>query len=260
MTARSRQIVIGISVVIIIGVVLYGIFLYVSRPADPTCFDDIKNQAEEGPDCGGPCTITCQEKYPAPIVFETQKIINIRENTFDVVFSVENKNSFMGALDIEYQMNFLDSQGNLIAQRRKNTYAWPGEKRLLVESSLVAPTLAMVDIRVVTTQWKKFEHNLKLPIFPVSVEYAGPLGPGQIGFFEVNGIIKNETLRKYDTLDVSLVLLNDAGEIVGANTTKLNNFSSLEERFFRIIWFNQLSGVARKTQFYISTNPALLGL
>lgn len=256
MTARSRQIIIGTFVVLIIAVALYGIFLYVVRPADPTCFDDILNQREEGPDCGGPCTVSCEEKYPKPITLKTQKIIPSKENTFDVVLALENENQFMGALDIEFELNLLDSQGNLIAQKHGTTYAWPNEERVLVEGAIIAPTLSAVEARVTRMQWKKFERNTKSPTFPVSVEYLGPLGPGQIGFFEVNGVLTNEELRGYPSLDVSLVLFNEQNEIISANSTRLNAITALEKRFFRVVWFNPFAGTARRAQFFISVNPA----
>lgn len=258
MRARTRQVIIGTLIALIVAVAAYGIFLYAVQPADPTCFDDILNHGEEGPDCGGPCGVTCEEKYPAPIVFKTEKIIASKENTYDAVLALENKNSFMGALNVEYELTLRDSQGNAISRKRAVTYAWPNERRLIVESALVAPTLASIDVAVIGFQWEKFEQGTRSPSFPVAIEYFGPLSEGQIGFFEVNGTITNEMLRSYDSLDVFVVVRNEQNEIISANATRLNNLEAQEKRFFRVIWFNPFSGTARSVETYISTDPARL--
>ena len=61
----------------------FGFIYFMTRP-EMTCTDGIKNQGEEGIDCGGPCPI-CEEEYPGLTQIKNAKefipIIRINWNT-----------------------------------------------------------------------------------------------------------------------------------------------------------------------------------
>lgn len=256
MRAQLRQFIFGVFALLILAVIGYGIFLIAARPPEPTCFDNIQNQNEEGPDCGGPCGIACEEKYPTPISIEPLALIATQGNTFDIILQLQNKNQFMGALSFNYTLELLDFEGNLISSKQGQSYLWPQETRLLIENSLNVPNLASVKARITETQWKKFE--AKLPQFKINLAKMGAPEQGQVGFYQIDATLLNETLREYPALDINILLFNASEKLISANKTRLSNIKPTEQRFFRVVWFSPFEGRPVSARFEASLEPRFL--
>ena len=258
MNAKARQILFGTFAILIIVIVSYGIFLIIAKTSSPTCFDNVQNKNEEGPDCGGACGISCEEKYPNPIKIEPLNIIPTKENTFDILFQLENKNQIMGAINVEYDLELFDSQGNLISVKNDITYLWPQEKKFQIGSSFIAPDLDRFKVKITDTQWQKLGPPVLKPNFPINLELMNYPEAGQIGFYQVDAKVTNEQLKNYSSVDVNVILFDETNKIIAVNKTQLVNLKSLEERFFKIVWFNPFEGMPARANFEVSVAPNLL--
>ena len=166
----------------------------------------------------------------------------------------------MIAMNFDYRAELLDSQDNLITVKTSSSYLWPGEKRFLIESAVVAPNLKTVQSRVIKTDWKKISTSLARPTFPMDIELMGPPHPSRMGFYEVDATLNNENLRDYQFIDVNVLLADQLGNVIAANKTRLSGVKSLEKRLFEIIWFSPFKGTPAKVDFQTSVDPKQLGL
>ncbi|RJQ14209.1 hypothetical protein C4553_01515 [Candidatus Parcubacteria bacterium] len=256
MSALQRQIIFGTFVVLVIIVIGYGIFLLTARPPEPTCFDNIQNQEEEGPDCGGPCDISCEEKYPIPINASFSRAIEGRENIFDVVFEIENKNTFMVAENFDYQIDFFDRNGNVITTKSGSSYSWPKEKRFLIESSIAAPNLASAKLYVRKTEWINSEKaNIKKPEIVLVAERMGSPELGQVGFYQIDTFFQNETLQQISLVDVNVLVFDDLNQLIAVNKARLPDIKPLDKRLFKSLWFSPFIGIPKSVQYETLINP-----
>ncbi len=125
---RTRRQIVTI-LAFIIGILLFIILPYwATHRVVPSCFDNKKNQGEQGVDCGGPCTLQCQG---SPVVKNINivwvNIFPVRPGAYDLVAQVENPNIAIGAPRIPYIAKLFDANGQVIAQRDGETFAGSNE-------------------------------------------------------------------------------------------------------------------------------------
>ncbi len=104
----------------IVGVVLFGIvgvFLasaLLSRT--PTCMDGLENGTEHGVDCGGACSLVCQDEARAPVVLWARAFENSPKN-YTAAAYVQNTNVGAGSRQVAYSFQLLDDKNILVVER-----------------------------------------------------------------------------------------------------------------------------------------------
>ena len=117
-----------LAVIVIIGI---PIFLLVYKA--PSCSDGIKNEGEQGIDCGGPCRTLCQNDFLSPVVLWA-RAEEVTPGFYNLGAYIENPNINGGAVNAPYQFSVFDSQGILITKingtvdipPNRNTLAFQG--------------------------------------------------------------------------------------------------------------------------------------
>jgi len=107
--------------------------LYVNR--DPTCSDKIRNQGEEGVDCGGPCPELCRMGNEG-LVVDWARVFRVDDGVYDMGALVENTNAVEGAKEAIYHFKMYDEKNILIAERFGKTFVLPDNKWVVFEGNV----------------------------------------------------------------------------------------------------------------------------
>ena len=100
--ARRRSLIL-----LIIGAVLLAFSAVVSIAffyQTPSCADNVRNQDEEGVDCGGSCPYLCAAQKQPPTVLFT-KVLTNGAGRADIIAMVENKNAGVAAKNVPYNIS-----------------------------------------------------------------------------------------------------------------------------------------------------------
>jgi len=102
MNRALKQLAYFLFFVIVIGSISGGLYFWLRTEA--TCTDGVKNQEEEGIDCGGPCANICLESLVEMRVLGSE-LVKIRENDYDFVAKINNPNLGHGSGEAKYRVN-----------------------------------------------------------------------------------------------------------------------------------------------------------
>lgn len=225
---------------------IVGGLIYYFRPV-PTCFDNRKNQDEEGIDCGGAVArcAPCSEKIHDLTILWT-RFFATRQGVYDAAALLENGNQFLKTGKFVYTFKLYDKNGVLIAVRENNTFIWPGEKFLIFEPNILAenrvPKRALLEMRGVT--WEAGEARpLKIDILKRDILLQDQSSPR----LEVR--IKNQENKIYKNIEIGAALLGQEGEVLGVSKTLLDRLDIGEEKNVVFTWPQAVSGVSRADIF-----------
>ena len=221
---------------------IIGGLIYYFR-SEPTCFDNRKNQDEEGIDCGGAVArcAPCSEKIRDLTVLWT-RFFPTRQGVYDAAALLENSNQFLKTGKFVYTFKLYDENSVLIAVRENSTFIWPGEKFLIFEPNILAenrtPKRALLEMRSVS--WEAGEARpLKIDILKRDILLQDSSSPR----LEVR--IKNQENQIYKNIEIGAVLLGQEGEVLGVSKTLLGRLDIGEEKNVVFTWPRAISGVAR---------------
>jgi len=150
-----KQIIIGFFVIFIFSGLGWKIYSFFKLP--PSCFDNNKNQGEEGVDCGGPC-IPCTLKNNPPIsVSEEPIILPNQEKKFDVIFKLSNLSPDWGAKILPYKLT-ITGMGEEKKEITGTGFILPQESRRFIEPLIELdfnPVKAEIEINKNAIIWEK---------------------------------------------------------------------------------------------------------
>jgi hypothetical protein len=111
--ATKRKFIYGAGVLVVLAI--WGIYLLrgVLFPV-PTCFDQKQNGYETGVDCGGVCSLRCQQEI-IPLSVSWARAVPVSSNTYDLVALLSNKNVDNAPQNVRYTFSVYDQGGNLMA-------------------------------------------------------------------------------------------------------------------------------------------------
>ena len=250
MNRFTKQLIIGgIFLALVSGVA--WLFYRAVVPA-ATCTDNRQNGREEGVDCGAlACGILCQSPV-LPLKVGPVSLLKAGSG-YDALAHLENPNPLYGASRVDYVLTVFDGAGAVIATRRGNTYVNPAQPRYLLFplSSLSAiPAKAELSIDVAAVEWGALTVDAKGDIqFGVRNEAFTPAS-ASISF---SASTFNASKFTFDTVDVTVLLFDTRGEVVGANTTVQRTVVAGELRAFTMEWPFPVLGAVR-AQTMVTTN------
>lgn len=236
----QKQIIIGIVFILIIGGAAYGLvdWLFI---IEPTCSDKIRNGGEEGIDCGTlACGIACEEAIK-PLQVSDEKLFKIGAGDYDFIAKIFNPNTSHGSSEIKYSIALAGS-----GTRSGTTYILPGQTKYIVITSLRTESdISSAALKVDFVEWEK----LDMPSGEVNFINTREQFSGSV--FE--GIAFNDSNYDFDTIDVSVILFDSAGSIIGVNRTEIKTLVSKTERAYKMTWPLPQNNVSR-VEVQISTN------
>lgn len=247
--SQRRQLAVFSVFAIIVLLIVFGV-IYYFRP-EPTCFDDRKNQDEEGIDCGGAVArcAPCSEKIHDLTVLWT-RFFPTRQGVYDAAALLENGNQFLKTGKFIYTFKLYDESGVLIAIRENSTFIWPGEKFLIFEPNILAenrvPKKALLEPRGII--WEAGEARpLKIDILKKDILLQDLSSPR----LEIK--IKNQENQIYKNIEIGAVLLGQESEVLGVSKTSLDRLDISEEKNLVFTWPQAVNRVSHAEIFLRQT-------
>ncbi|MFW5885276.1 MAG: FxLYD domain-containing protein [Patescibacteria group bacterium] len=231
---KKRIVAVGfyIGLLIIIG---FGIHSLLTP--NPTCNDGIKNQLEEGVDCGGPCPPCPEEEKISELEVVDKEWNNTESNKFDAVVKMKNPNSSLGVAEVQLKATFLDEENEILREVPDiKSFILPDEEKSVLLQNIELPgSPDNLKIEITKTDWKKFSDysSPKLPIIRTSFEDSSE---GVAGNSRVIGTLINESNTDYETIKVQAILRNREGELLAVNSQVMNTVRAGEERDFKMVF------------------------
>lgn len=250
-----KQIVFGSGFLVIFGFLVLGVYYF--QQIDPTCSDQIKNQGEEGLDCGFVCGNTCLESL-APIEVKNAYLFKIaesgRNNDYDVLFKIRNPNTRFGASQVEYEVDLFDSQNLLFLRKRGFSYIMPGQTKFIFEPAIQTSLLVKrVELKIIKVGWERLQgvSGEEVSFTLRNKDYLANSKPGV--FSHVRGTIFNASNFDFNRVDI-IVLLFKGETLIRANRTDLRTFLAQTERYFEVDWISDFGLIPDRVDVEVSTN------
>src|SRR3989339_2149743 len=153
MTRLAKQIIIAIIFFLILAA--FGFLVYWNILPNPSCFDNIQNQNEEGIDCGGPCQ-SCEAAALKNLEIIWVKSLYVKDNFYDLAARIKNPNQNYGSGRIVYHFKLYDSNNNLINEREGADYILPNQNKYLIVSKVESPRpIEKIELLFDQFEWQK---------------------------------------------------------------------------------------------------------
>jgi hypothetical protein len=210
---RRRFIYIG-------GIVLF-ILLFVVLPTvihfyeAPTCFDNKKNQTEQGVDCGGPCTLLCRSQY-VPLTVLWSRFSKVDDGVYNVLAYIENPNINAEANNLDYVFKLYDKDGILLRERFGRTFV-PANKIMAVFEAELS-TGKQIPQRVefffpsqaVWLKQDNISNGLSVSQSVISREDTAP---------RLSAVVSNKTINQIKNIEAVAIVYNDKGNTIAFSRT-----------------------------------------
>lgn len=255
----AKQLIFGsVFLAVLAGVVAW--IWYTTLPK-PSCFDSIRNQNEEGVDCGGVCAVLCT-KEP---VFRTVNVLGAQlfetnPAMYDVLGEIENKNADFGSPSFAYEFSLLDASGTALTARRGNSYILPREKKFVVEQRLVLPAdkvilkAASATLRIFDERWVEVGVLENISIAVRNKELSPLSGAGAERAWRASGVAVNGTGYDLERVDIMIIVRADNGAPIAVGSTDVRVLKSGEQRAFEVRWPGDFSRPAARLDIETHTN------
>lgn len=243
--ARRQILYFSLFALVIIAIIT-GIVWYVWPEA--TCFDNRKNNEEEGIDCGGLCTPCLGEIKDLSVSWVS--FLKSRESFYDVAALIENSNLFGAISSLGYTFKLYDANNILIAVRQGKTFINPNEKRIIFESDLSTgpriPSWANIEFDQ-QKNWKYIEKE-KSFLSIVRKDFVN------LPFPRLTAEIKNDSLFDVKDVFVAGVLYDGSGNAIGVSSTKIDSIKPESSQFANFTWPRPFDRGPATIEVFATTN------
>ncbi len=241
----TKQLIIAtIFLIVVLGVSVW--IWRVTRP-QPTCFDVVKNQNEEGVDCGGVCAIACRKEpmYKALGVVQ-MRFFKVSDSAYDVLGEVENRNVDFGSPSFGYEFSLLDERGEVLASRSGASYILPQEKKRIGEQRLeTSKPPASLRLTVFDEEWIEVNEFASANLYIRSKEFSPIDERASFAGYKASGVVVNQTGFDFGQVDIVVVLKDDFDKELGVGVTDMRTLQNGDQRFFEVRWPHLLGDVSR---------------
>ena len=235
--SERRKLWIGLIVFLLIAVSV-SIPAFVIWYHPPTCFDGKMNQNEDGVDCGGECSLICQNRFlPAKVIWTRQD--KVAPGVYNIASYIINPNIDVEAFNVPYEVTVFDSQGITI-QTLSGTVNIPAHKNTLAFMPNV--DMGQREPAKVIFQFKEYPVWQKISgiMSDVLNSRAGGIEISKVEYSqdEMGGSLvaslTNTTLKRYSNINVYAILYDVDSNAIGFSKTYIKNLSgsSKEDIFF----------------------------
>lgn len=224
--------------IFIVGAIVFaiGIGIYNRFAPKPTCFDDRRNQGEEEKDCGGPC-VSCVFKRQKPVEVFWVRFVKTRENAYDVAAEIRNPNVKLGLSSFDYIFKLYDAPGVLVAERKGESFLYPGETVHLAEIGLLSGrTVNKAELAIKNEQWVLTD-GAPPDVIAGGREYSVNDGDGP-GRSALKAVISNRTVVDIPDLSVSAIVFDHDGNLLGLNRTLISKLTAGDSQPVTFVWPN----------------------
>ena len=252
-TDKKRRVIIFIYFILFVGLV-WAAYNYFKPKA--TCFDGIKNQNEEGVDCGGVCAKKCAVQADAQplIIQKTGAVPSGIAGKYDFYALVSNPNTVYGSKKFDYEVDFKDASGTVLATRGGSDFILPGETKYLVEPDIsVSGTPTTTDIKITNSDWVELNSYYEEPDIEIVNKTYNQVSGG-VGFSQGYGLLKNNSPFDFDLIKIEVILKDQSGNVLALNSSQMKTVKSGEQRDFTVAWPNSFPGAVSNMEAQAEVN------
>ena len=212
---RRRAIILG-AIVLILSSVAYAIF-WNFWYRTPTCSDGHRNGDETGVDCGGSCSLVCNDSVIKPIVSLDPRLFEVLPGLWSVLVYVENPNTSADATYVPYSFTIYD-KNNLVLEKREGATILPKNKTVgIFEGSIaikdeVKPRRAAFELGD-NIIWKKNETSAP----DITVSNSSLLRLDSEPRVEAN--IKNNSAEEIKNIELIIAIFDGSDNVIATSRT-----------------------------------------
>ncbi len=248
-----KQLIIAFILIAILFSIGYG-FYFLLKPR-PTCFDNKKNQNEEGIDCGGPCLKPCFNVSYPKLFIKTVKMIPVGQHGYDLVAEIENKNSNAGAQSFDYIFKIYD-KNNQITEIKNKSYIMAGDFKYLIQRGIKYDgDFSKIELEIKNIKWVELENPL-LPQFVVQNQKLEIINEAN-NYAKASAIVQNKSNFGFDTVEIETIIFDEYHSIIGVGSTNLYTVQSNDSRYFEVRWPTKFSSEPKDIIYKVQTNALL---
>ncbi len=231
----KRFLIVALTLLVLGTPVLFFALKGIVSP-ESTCVDNIKNQDEEGIDCGGSCPFPCRVIPKIDDVKTLRSfVVPAGNGLYDVIFDIKNPHSELGIPDLTYTVVLQDSGGEEIRKLTGKSFLLPGETAFVIIPAVRLDRVpATVNPIFHDALWVK--PRIDPPALEVLNSTFRALPAGNTFSSEATGIVKNNSPYGFNAVVISILLFDNQGGIMGSITSEVNTLKSREARFFQVSW------------------------
>ena len=226
-------------IVIIVYLIIFStiaLVIYLIKSPDQSCSDGKQNQAEKGIDCGGPCSPCREISETKDLLVQEVAFLAAENNSYDVIAKVNNPNENVGSSNFNYSFTLKDENGSVIASAEGNTFILPADTKYVAKIGLITTNGAFpknVEFSIKDIGWETLEGILKPQIGVYEKSFGiDPAGVGN----KAEGLLRNESIYDLKRIEVTIVLRDERGKIVGINKTLRESVRAKEQQDFQVTW------------------------
>jgi hypothetical protein len=233
-----KRIIITIVYVVIFALLATASY-YLFR-TKPTCSDRVKNQGEEGTDCGGPCAKCELIPNIENIKIIRKAIIPAGSGKYDALVEINNPNVQFGVASFGYSFDFSDENGAIVTKKEGSGFILPAEtKNVLAFNIELAKAPANFEFRIKSFEWQRFLEYEEPNITVYGKEFSF-ISDGS-GFAQLKAKIQNKSGYDFRKITTKAVIKNMNGVPVAVNQTDNNDIKVNEEREVVFRWNDPFS-------------------
>ncbi|MCX6761488.1 MAG: hypothetical protein NTY33_01395 [Candidatus Moranbacteria bacterium] len=249
----QKRLIIGLAYLIFFSLVFW--FLYSVFKPKATCTDGLKNQNEEGVDCGGVCAVKCQKIEVKDLTTgETGVVESIVAGEYDFYGVVTNPNSVYGSKSFTYAIKFKDENGTILNEKQGTGFILPGEKKYIIENNIKLDKLpTSIDFSVTDPAWVELDELYEKPDLKVVSKNYAETGSG-VGFSQASGLLQNRSPFDFALIKIKVILRDADGKIIALNATEMRTVKSGEDRDYRVSWPSRFPGAVSSVENQIEVN------
>lgn len=241
-----KQITFFLGAVFFVSLVVGGI-IYFNQPEE-TCFDNKKNQDEEGIDCGGVCT-TCVVN-PKEVVTLWTRVFKVNEGVYEASALIKNPNLFYGLGLLKYTFKIYDTANILVAVREGQTFVNPQDEFLIFEGGINTGERQVAKVFVELEplmDWQYIEEEK--PALVVSEKSFS-----NTPFSTMSARLFNESLFAIEDIFATVVLYDQNENAIAVSATKIDSIPGKSSRNAIFTWGRPLDVLPSSSKIFTRIN------
>jgi hypothetical protein len=245
---------------IVVGgiIIIVGIPLFLFFHKTPTCFDNTKNQDEQGIDCGGVCTRICSEDISAPIIM-WQRAFQVTPGVYNAVAYIQNPNVLNRVDNIGYVFRLYDKNNAMINEKTGRTFLPANQTFAIFEAGIQTGTRVPVRTSFEFTEspvWVQNSVNYKEP----SVVAENVTLTNDSLLPRIDASVHNLSLGTIKTLSVIALIYDAEDNAIAASRTIVENLSAQSSAPVTFTWPAPFPSPAVRKEIILRIYPVLTAL
>lgn len=251
-SAKKRAVII-LAYLLFFGLVFWALYSLFKPKA--SCTDGIKNQNEQGVDCGGVCPGKCPIDQAKDLVVGGSGTVDSSvSGQYDFYAVVTNPNNAYGAKSFRYHAKFEDASGAIIAERDGTSFILPGEKKYVIENNIpMSESPSRIDFSITDPEWIEVDDFYEKPDLEIVNKSYDEITSG-VGFAEAKGLLENKSPFDFALIKIEVIVRDAGGKVIALNSTEMRTVNSGENRDYRVFWPSRFSGEMASVENQVEVN------